>query len=112
MYISGGENVYPAEVENVIYQLEEVAEAAVVGVADDRWGETGLAVIVVRHGSALCEDVVRKHCQGVLARFKQPKFIRFVPSLPRTASGKVQKIELRRLWADARARGDQAPIRP
>jgi fatty-acyl-CoA synthase len=102
MYISGGENVYPAEVENVIYQLEEVAEAAVVGVADERWGETGLAVIVVRHGSALCEDAVRKHCQGVLARFKQPKFIRFMPSLPRTASGKVQKIELRRLWADAR----------
>jgi fatty-acyl-CoA synthase len=100
MYISGGENVYPAEVESVIYQIAEVAEAAVVGVADDRWGETGFAAIVVRQGSTLSEEAVRTHCKTMLARFKQPKFIHFMPSLPRTASGKVQKLELRRLWTE------------
>ena len=97
MYISGGENVYPAEVENILYQLDGVAEVAVVGIADDRWGETGFAAIVARDGHALSEADVRSHCQRSLARFKHPKVIHFLPALPRTASGKVQKTELRDL---------------
>ena len=95
MYISGGENVYPAEVENVIYQLPQVAEAAVIGVPDERWGEVGCAVIAVKPDQDLSEADVLKHCQDKLARYKQPKSVRFVDALPRNATGKVLKRELR-----------------
>ena len=95
MYISGGENVYPAEVENVIYQLPEVAEVAVIGVPDDRWGEVGQAVVALKAGERLGEADILKHCDGKLARFKQPKSVRFIDALPRNATGKVLKRELR-----------------
>ncbi len=95
MYISGGENVYPAEVENVIYRMAEVAEVAVVGIADERWGEVGQAVVVVKQGRALAEADVLRFCDGQLARYKQPKSVRFVEALPRNATGKVLKRELR-----------------
>jgi fatty-acyl-CoA synthase len=95
MYISGGENVYPAEVENVIYQLPAVAEVAVIGVPDPRWGEVGEAVIAVKPGHTLAEADVLRHCRDRLARFKQPKSVRFVAALPRNATGKVLKRELR-----------------
>lgn len=96
MYISGGENVYPAEIENVIYQLPAVAEVAVIGVPDERWGETGEAVIVVRDGQVLEENDVLKHCRERLAKFKQPSSVRFVDAIPHNATGKVLKRELRR----------------
>jgi len=64
MYISGGENVYPAEVENVLYQLPQIAEAAVLGQQDERWGETGMAVLVLKPGETLSADAVIDHCQG------------------------------------------------
>ena len=95
MYISGGENVYPAEVENVIYQLPAVSEVAVVGVPDDRWGEVGCAVIAVKDGEELDEATVLLHCNERLARFKQPRSVRFVDELPHNATGKVLKRELR-----------------
>lgn len=95
MYISGGENVYPAEVENVIYQIEAVAEVAVIGVPDTRWGEVGQAVIAVKPEHTLTEADVMRHCEGRLARFKTPKSIRFVDALPRNATGKVLKRDLR-----------------
>ena len=95
MYISGGENVYPAEVENIIYQLPEVAEVAVIGVPDERWGEVGQAVVALKAGQSLVEADILKHCDGKLARFKQPKSVRFVEALPRNATGKVLKRELR-----------------
>jgi fatty-acyl-CoA synthase len=95
MYISGGENVYPAEVENVIHQLAQVLEAAVIGVPDDRWGETGKAVIAVKPGETLDEETVISHCLANLAKFKIPKTVVFVDELPRTATGKVLKRELR-----------------
>jgi fatty-acyl-CoA synthase len=95
MYISGGENVYPAEVENVIYQLPQVAEVAVIGVPHERWGETGEAVIVVKEGETLAEDVVLKHCKDKLARFKQPGSVRFIDEIPHNATGKQLKRELR-----------------
>ena len=95
MYISGGENVYPAEVENVIYQLPAVGEVAVIGVPDERWGETGCAVIVVKQGATLNEETVLKHCSEHLARFKQPQSVRFVEEIPHNATGKVLKRELR-----------------
>ena len=95
MYISGGENVYPAEVENVIYQLSAVSEVAVIGVADDRWGEVGQAVIVCKPGQPLAEEEVLKHCAERLAKFKQPRSVRFVEEIPHNATGKILKRELR-----------------
>jgi fatty-acyl-CoA synthase len=97
MYISGGENVYPAEVENVIYQLPQVGEAAVVGVPDSTWGEVGRAFVVVRPGTMLAEDEIIEHCRAHLGRYKVPRSVVFVQALPRNPAGKVAKGELRAL---------------
>ncbi len=96
MFISGGENVYPAEVENVIYQLPPVAEAAVIGVADERWGEVGRAFVVLKAGQSLTAEAIITHCQSQIARYKVPKSVVFIDKLPRNAAGKVVKDELRR----------------
>jgi fatty-acyl-CoA synthase len=95
MFISGGENVYPAEVENVIYQHPAVSEVAVIGVPHPKWQEVGRAVVVVKEGQELTEDEIISFCQGKLARYKIPKSVVFVEALPRTAAGKVLKRELR-----------------
>ncbi len=95
MYISGGENVYPAEVENVIYQLDGIAEVAVIGVPHVRWGESGRAVVVLKPGSALTQDQIIAHCREQLARFKAPTSVVFTDVLPRSGGGKVVKPELR-----------------
>jgi len=97
MYISGGENVYPAEVERVLYLLPQVGEGAVVGVPDPRWGETGRAFLVLRPGQALTVADVLGHCEAQLAKFKRPAVVSIVDELPRNASGKVLKTELRAL---------------
>jgi fatty-acyl-CoA synthase len=91
MYISGGENVYPAEVEAVLAELPEVAEAAVIGVPDERWGEVGRAFVIPRAGAMLCEAQVIAHCVARLAKFKVPVRVIITDAIPRTASGKVQK---------------------
>jgi fatty-acyl-CoA synthase len=95
MYISGGENVYPAEVEDVLYQLSAIAEVAIIGVADERWGEVGRAVITVKPDHVLTEAEIYQHCEANLARYKHPRSIRFVDALPRNATGKVHKPTLR-----------------
>jgi fatty-acyl-CoA synthase len=95
MYISGGENVYPAEVEAVIAELEDVAESAVIGVADEKWGEVGRAFIILRQGSTLDPNMIIDHCRTRLARFKVPTSVVIADTIPRTASGKVQKHLLR-----------------
>ncbi len=100
MYISGGENVYPAEVENVLYQLPEIAEAAVIGVPDERWGETGKAVLVLKPGQQLAADQVIAHCLANLAKFKVPGSVEFIAALPRNATGKVLKRNLRDQFVD------------
>jgi fatty-acyl-CoA synthase len=100
MYISGGENVYPAEVENVLYQNEAVAEAAVIGVSDARWGQVGRAVVVLKPGWSLSEDEVVAHCAANLARYKLPHSVVFTDALPRNATGKVHKPTLRRIFGD------------
>jgi fatty-acyl-CoA synthase len=101
MYISGGENVYPAEVENVLYQLPQVAEAAIIGVPDDRWGETGLAVVVLKPNEDLSADDVIGHCLKKLAKFKVPASVKFIDALPRNGTGKVLKRTLREQYVDA-----------
>ena len=95
MYISGGENVYPAEVENVIYQLPQIAEAAVIGVPDERWGETGKVFISLKEGQTIEEKDIIEHCLKNLAKFKVPQSVEFIELLPRNATGKVLKRELR-----------------
>jgi len=99
MFISGGENVYPAEVENVIYQLPQVAEAAVIGVADARWGEVGRAFVVLKPEQRLSDDAIIAHCQAQIARYKVPKSVIFIDKLPRNAAGKVVKDALRQMDA-------------
>jgi fatty-acyl-CoA synthase len=94
MYISGGENVYPAEVESVLHEHPAVADAAVVGIADERWGEVGIAVVVLAPGAAADEEELIDHCAARLARFKVPRGVRFLDELPRSGMGKVQKDEL------------------
>jgi len=101
MYISGGENVYPAEVENVLYQLPEIAEAAIIGVPSDRWGETGKAVLVLKPGQSLDADAVIGHCIKHLAKFKVPGSVEFIEALPRNATGKVLKRSLRDTYVEA-----------
>ncbi len=98
MYISGGENVYPAEVEGVLHEHPAVADAAVVAVPDERWGEVGIA-FVVPAGEPSEEELV-EFVRGRLARFKAPKAVRFVDVLPRSAMGKVLKDELRASMAE------------
>ncbi len=95
MYISGGENVYPAEIENALYELPEVAEAAIIGVPDARWGETGKAIIVLKPNATLDEATVIAHCLKHLAKFKIPQSVEFIDVLPRNATGKVLKRSLR-----------------
>ena len=96
MFISGGENVYPVEVENVIYQLDGVLETAVVGVPHEKWGEVGRAFVVLKPGANLDEGAVIEHCGTQLARFKVPKEVRFLDELPHNATGKVLKHQLPR----------------
>ena len=95
MYISGGENVYPTEVERAIYEHPAVAECAVIGVHDDHWGEVGRALVVIRAEMTLTAEDLIQHCRERLARYKVPKSVLFLPELPHTSSGKILKPELR-----------------
>ena len=96
MFISGGENVYPVEVEDVIFQLDGVLENAVIGVPHEKWGEVGRAFVVLKPGVNLTEAAVVDHCEENLARYKVPKEVRFIDELPHNATGKVLKHELSR----------------
>ena len=95
MVISGGENVYPAEVENVISGHPGVLEVAVIGIPDGRWVEAVKAMVVPRPDASLTEADVIGFCRGKLGGFKIPKSVDFIESLPRTPSGKVRKADLR-----------------
>lgn len=95
MFISGGENVYPAEVEYFLRQHPGIAEAVVWGVPDERWGEVGRALLVPATGSSLSEEEVRAYCGQGLARYKVPKYIELVEALPRNDAGKIDRRALR-----------------
>ncbi len=99
MYISGGENVYPAEVEIVIYRFPGVLECAVLGIPDEKWGEVGCAYILPRPGEDVDVEALRAFCRQNLAAYKVPKRIEIVQDFPRTAAGKVQKHVLRQRQA-------------
>ena len=95
MIVSGGENIYSAEVEEVLYAHPKVQEAAVVGVPDPKWGETVKAYVALKPGQEASPDEIIAFCEENLARFKRPKYLEFVSTLPRNAAGKVLKFELR-----------------
>ncbi|HEX9035135.1 MAG TPA: long-chain fatty acid--CoA ligase [Streptosporangiaceae bacterium] len=101
MFISGGENVYPAEIEAVLFQHPAVADCAVIGVSDERWGEVGHAVVVLKEGSTASAAEVLRFFDGKLARYKIPRTVDFAGALPRNASGKVLKTRLRQHYGTA-----------
>jgi fatty-acyl-CoA synthase len=94
MIISGGENIYPAEIENLVAALPGLQEFAVVGLPDAQWGEVVVLAVVREAGSTLDEAQVRQALEGRLARYKHPKRVVFLASLPKTALGKIRKPEL------------------
>jgi acyl-CoA synthetase (AMP-forming)/AMP-acid ligase II len=100
MIISGGENVYPAELENVILGHPGVADVAVIGMPSERWGESPLAVVVAAKDHSVSEADVLQHCDGKLARFKQPKGAVFIDEIPRNPTGKPLKRILRQQFPD------------
>ncbi|NBU28734.1 MAG: fatty acid--CoA ligase, partial [Caulobacteraceae bacterium] len=100
MIVSGGENVYPAEVENALFSHPAVADAAVIGVPDERWGEAVKGIVVLKGGMTATAEDLMAHCRGLIAGYKCPKSIDFVDVLPRNPSGKVLRRELRApFWA-------------
>lgn len=105
MIISGGENVYPVEVEQVLYQHPAVVEAAVVGIADERWGEVPLAVVAAEPDAELDAESLTGWLRERLAGFKTPKRVEFVDALPRNATGKVLKTDLRGRFASSTPAG-------
>jgi fatty-acyl-CoA synthase len=105
MIVSGGENVYPRVVEEVLYQHPAIAEAAVIGVPDTRWGETVKAIVVLRQGMTATAEEIMEFCRDKVGGFERPRSVDFVEALPRTPSGKVLKRVLREpYWAGQRRR--------
>jgi acyl-CoA synthetase (AMP-forming)/AMP-acid ligase II len=103
MLISGGENVYPKEIEDVLYALEAVGECAVFGIPDDKWGEVPAAYIALKPGMPLDEGAVVAHCTQHLAEFKRPRVVKFVSDFPKTPIGKIQKNVLKEpYWKERR----------
>jgi acyl-CoA synthetase (AMP-forming)/AMP-acid ligase II len=96
MFVVGGFNAYPAEIEQAITRHAEVSEAAVIGVPDERLGEVGRAYVVPRPGAAPTEDEIIAFCRDRLANYKVPRSVRIVDALPRNAGGKVLKTQLRK----------------
>ncbi|MDZ4680401.1 MAG: long-chain fatty acid--CoA ligase [Saprospiraceae bacterium] len=95
MFISGGENVYPAEVERVLVSHPGVAEAAVIGVPDEKWGESGKAFVVCKSGLLVSESELLVHCEKHLAKFKIPKYLVFLEALPKNDTGKINRMALK-----------------
>ncbi|MEO9870150.1 class I adenylate-forming enzyme family protein [Ekhidna sp.] len=98
MFISGGENVYPAEVERFLQTHPEINEVAVIAIQDDKWGEAGKAIII-KKDTSLSKDLVIHFCKGSLAKYKIPKEVEFVTELPKTASGKIDRKKLKASYA-------------
>jgi len=95
MYVTGGENVAPEEVEQVLCRYPGIAQITVVGVPDEHWGMVGLAVIVPERDSSISEDDLRKYSRAHLAGYQAPKYFRFAESLPLTGAGKIDRQALK-----------------
>ena len=105
MIVSGGENVYSAEVENALAKHPAVAACAVIGVPDGDWGERVHAVVQLRSGSSVDQSTLREHCKTMIAPYKAPRTVEFIDQMPLSGAGKILKRELRsKYWpVDARA---------
>ncbi len=99
MIVSGGENVYPAEIEKVIREIPGVSDVSVIGIADDKWGETPKAYIVIQTGATMTQKEIELFCRTKLAGYKVPRHVEFIEALPRNPTGKVLKKELRKMNA-------------
>jgi fatty-acyl-CoA synthase len=95
MIIRGGENVYPREIEEFLYGHDAISDAAVYGVPDPRYGEAVMVSVILREGAELTEDELREFCQGRIAHYKVPRYVKFVDGFPMTVTGKVQKFVMR-----------------
>lgn len=104
MIISGGENIYPAEVENALYSHENITDVAVIGVPDDKWGEAVKACVVLKDGVTMSEEQIIDHAKSRIANYKCPKSVDFIEALPRNASGKILHKELRKAYWDGKER--------
>lgn len=101
MYISGGENVFPAEIESFLYTNEKIKEVAVIGVEDERWGEVGKAYVVLKENTSAVENEIIEFCKGNLAKYKIPKHIEFLTELPKSEAGKIDKKKLIQMHLDS-----------
>lgn len=99
MIIRGGENVYPIEIEEILYEIPEVLEAAVVGVSHHIYGEIPIAIVVIKYGKSITEEDIIAYCNHKVANYKIPTAVYFMDELPRNASGKVLKHILREKYA-------------
>jgi acyl-CoA synthetase (AMP-forming)/AMP-acid ligase II len=105
MIVSGGENIYPREIEDVLFQHPAVADAAAIGVPDETWGETVKAIVVLRQGASATEGEILEFFRDKLAGYKRPRSVEFAEALPRNPTGKVLKRELREpYWKGHRRR--------
>jgi fatty-acyl-CoA synthase len=104
MYISGGENIYPAEIEKVLHSHSKIFDAGIVGVSDEKWGEVGKAFIVLKPGETMSNGEIFEFLKGKVAKYKIPKYVEFIEELPKTASGKIQKFLLKE-WHKNRVQG-------
>jgi len=95
MIVSGGENIYPAEIENALFEHDAVADAAVIGIPSEQWGESVMAFLVLKPDHQVSEEEIIEFCRPRLAGFKIPRHIEFLDEVPRNASGKVLKKDLR-----------------
>jgi len=98
--ISGGENIYPAEVDEVISQHPEVAEVAVIGIPDERWGERPIAVVIPKGVKTVSTEEIREFCNGKIAKFKIPDRVEITDSLPHTGPGKVARWQLKEKYVE------------
>ena len=99
MIISGGVNIFPADIEDVLYKIPEIKEAAVFGVPDEHWGESIIAFVVLKSPTITKEEII-EFCKGHMASYKKPRYIEFIDELPRNASGKILKRVLKEPYWD------------
>ena len=104
MIVSGGENVYPAEVENALFDHPAIGDVAVIGVPDEKWGEAVKAVVVLKPGSTASEEEIIAHSRAKIAGYKIPKTVDFAEVLPRNPTGKLLKRELRKPYWEGKDR--------
>jgi long-chain acyl-CoA synthetase len=105
LVIRGGFNIFPKDIEEILYQHPAIAEAAVVGKPDELMGEEVFAYVVLKHGESATEDELIEHCRSHLAKYKCPSRVEFIDTMPKTPIGKIQKKELRKLAEGANSEG-------